>query len=613
MKIKVAQIVGLNTDQKAALTSYQQREDETFLAALQLSSDDAFTKGRLTLSELSDFYFDSEGTASEKLNNTFLGALKKFEDQDSFNLVLGSISGKVLYLIGKGDVDVYLKRSDKLSPLLSLGSSAQIISGFLQPGDHILLCTKSLTSFLGDDISKSLSLSPDSFEEEVSSSEEKECLAGLAIEVESEEDKAIPSLPDEEEEYEAVPQNKDTKLAVFKTIFNQGKIIISKAGHYFPKSGRGRLILALSLVVIVAAGAGLQYKSSRDKERKMQFNQNLQSAKDEFAAAKGLSSLNPQEAKGKLEGAKAKVNLALSLDSKNKEASDLKKQIEDESSSILQQFEASQFPIYLDLDLIKKDFKAQNLTLSAGKILLLDPDTKTLVSLDLSKKSHQILSGKDKLGDAKYASINGSLAFVYSQDKGIVRVDIENQKASQVSQKDSDWNKIQDITGFASNVYLLDTGNPSTHSTGSGQASSGQIWKYLPTSSGYSDKREYLNQNTKADLSDSLRMQIESSIYVLKKGGEMMRFTRGAKDHFSYGGLDQGIKDPKSFFVSSDTDNLYLLDSGNSRLLILTKIGEYKGQITGSKFATASDLVVDEKSKKVYLLEGSKVYTVDLK
>ena len=135
----------------------------------------------------------------------------------------------------------------------------------------------------------------------------------------------------------------------------------------------------------------------------------------------------------------------------------------------------------------------------------------------------------------------------------------------------------------------------------------------MPTSGGYSDKREYLSKGTKVDFSSALRMQIESSVYVLKAGGEILRFTKGDKDNFSLGGLDKGVKDPKSFFVSSDTDNLYLLDSGNSRLLILTKTGSYKGQMSGAKFATATDLAVDEIGKKVYLLDGSKIYSADLK
>lgn len=584
MNLRVAQVVGLNTDQKAAQAVSSIREDEAFFALLQLVCDDAFTKGRLALSELSDFYFDFEGGAAEKLEATFDEAKKKFSSAPNFDILLSSISGKALYLIGQGECEVYLKRSDKLSPLLSIGGNQQIISGFLQASDRILLSTKTLINFLGDGIDKSLGLPLNTFEEEISSqiaSEEKEVLAGLVIEVESEgEEEAIASLP-EEEQYPSVVEN-----------------IVGKVNKYFPKSGRGRLILAIVLVAVVAAGLGLQYKSNRDKERNIQFNQNLQGAKDEFAVAKGLSTLNPQEAKAKLEGAKGKVAAALSINPKSQEAKDLQKQIEQEEGSILQESRVSDFPLFLDLDLIKKDFKAQNFSLSVGKILLLDPQTKTLVAVDLAKKSHKILSGKDKLGDGRLASINGDLAFVYSQDKGIIRIDVTNKEATPVAKVDSDWGDIKDIAGFASNVYLLDTS---------------QVWKYLPTADGYSDSREYLTKSTKVDFTNALRMQIESSVYVLKQGGEILRFTRGEKDHFSLGGLPSGVKDPKSFFVSSDADNLYLLDSGNSRLLILTKTGEYKGQITGDKFATATDLVVDEKGKKVYLLEGSKIYTVDLK
>ncbi len=224
----------------------------------------------------------------------------------------------------------------------------------------------------------------------------------------------------------------------------------------------------------------------------------------------------------------------------------------------------------------------------------------TLVAVDIVKKSNQILAGSEKLGEAAFVSLNGGLAFIYSEDKGVLRIDTTSSKLSTVSKKDEELGSIKDIYGFAGNIYLLDQGK-------------NMIWKYLPAADSYSGKREYLSKDTKADFSGSLRMQIESSIYVLKNGGEILRFTKGDKDNFSYSGLPAGVKDPKSMFTSSDTDNLYVLDSGNSRLLVLTKTGGYKGQITGDKFATATDLAVDEVGKKVYLLEGSKIYSVDLK
>lgn len=602
MNLKLAQFIGLNTDQKAAQAISSIRDsDNAFLAVIQLTCDDAFTKGRLGLAELSDYYFDFEGSPVEKLTATFKEAENKFKTDSSFDLVLAAISGKVLYLIGQGNIEVYLKRADKLSPLLSVAPPAQLVSGFLQDEDRLLLGTKELISFLADDLSSTLSLSTESFEQELSdrigaSTLQGQGLAALLL--------YIPNLPPRGLDEPLKEENQKPLFLTVDMLAKISRVFLGWRG-YFPKSGRGRLILASLLIAIIALGIGFKYKTSQDQHKIAQFNQALQEAKDNLNAAEGLASLNTGEAKNKLEGAKDKVSKALELDPKSTDAENLKKLIHEKSSSILQESSVSDFPLFLDMDLIKKNFYAKQMSLSSGKLLLLDPDTKTLVLVDLAKKSNQILAGENQLGEGVMASLNGGLAFVYSKDKGVLRVDSSKnnltsseQKVTNVSKKDEDWGDIKDIYGFAGNVYLLD---------------SKQIWKYLPTSGGYSDKREYLTKGATADFSNALRMQIESSVYILNISGEILRFTRGEKDNFSLGGLPSGVKDPKSLFVSSDTDNLYLLDSGNSRLLILTKTGSYKGTISGQKFATAADLVVDEKGKKVYLLEGGKIYSVDLK
>ncbi len=607
MKLQIAQVIGLNTDQKAAqVISSAGDGDNVFLAVLELTSDDAFTKGRQALSELEDFYFEFEGSTAEKLTASFKEAEKKFSDENEYNLCLVAVSGKALYLMGKGAVEVYLKREDKLSPLLSSPMSAQLISGFLQKDDRMLFSTKSLVTFLGTELEKSLSLPIEMFEEEVgskisSSNLEDQGLAGLVVEVQ-EENLEIPSLLDSEvnETSEPAVQLSDKRRIVLSEILAKGVMILKRGMRYFPRSGRGRVAIALILLLIIAGGAGYKYKLSRDQEKQSQFTKSFQEAKDDFNGAKGLATLNPIEAKNKLDSAKNKLNQALKLKPNDSDAQNFQKQLEQESSSILQTSSVSEFPVFLDLDLVKKNLRAENFSLSAGKLLLLDPGVKTLVAVDLGKKSNQILAGSEQLGDVTRASLNGGLAFIFSKDKGVLKIDTTNSKLSTVAKVDDDWGEVADIYGFAGNIYLLDQ-------------SKNQIWKYLPTSDGYSDKREYLNKEVKVDFSGVLRMQIESSVYVLKSGGEILRFTRGDKDNFSLGGLDKGVKDPKSFFVSSDTDNLYILDSGNSRLLIVTKTGEYKGQMSGDKFGVATDLVVDEAGKKVYLLDGSKIYSVDLK
>jgi DNA-binding beta-propeller fold protein YncE len=255
--------------------------------------------------------------------------------------------------------------------------------------------------------------------------------------------------------------------------------------------------------------------------------------------------------------------------------------------------------VWLDLDLVKKGFAAGSLSLSHERILLLDTNTNTLVLINLSSKSPQILAGSEKLGETKLASLNGNIAWVFSKNKGVIKIDTLEGTVSTVIKPDDEWGSISDIYGFAGNVYLLDSKN-------------NQIWKYLPIVAGFSDKRAYFNKETKTNLEGGLRLQIDSSIWILKETSQVLKYTQGLADSFSFINLDKDIKDPQSFYVSDQTENLYLLDHGNNRLLVFDKKGNYRYQYSSDRFSNFSDLVVDEKGKKIYLLEKGKIFQLDL-
>lgn len=263
-------------------------------------------------------------------------------------------------------------------------------------------------------------------------------------------------------------------------------------------------------------------------------------------------------------------------------------------------FEVNDWPVFLSLSLIKKDFSSKKMSLSVGQVLMLDEDAKTLVLIDLKNKSNQILGGEEKLGSAKAASLNGDFAFSYAQAKGIVRIDTKALKSSAIIKPDSEWGNVIDIYSFASNVYLLDN-------------LKNQIWKYVPIVSGYSDKQAYFKDNSKLDLAGAKRVQIDSSVWILKSANEIDKFTAGVADNFSIGGLDKPLSRVVSFFVSDQTDNVYLLDGGEGKVVVVDKKGKFVAQYRGDKFKTATDLVVDEQDKKLYLLEGGKIYQVELR
>ncbi len=528
MNYKVAKVLGFNSDQQAAQgASFAEGPDSVLLILLKISSDDAFTEGRQLLGSLSDSFFAEEGNIPQRLSVCF-------KQVGSTDAILAVAHGKIFYLLWQGEMEAILKRAGTLSTLTNLAGAGQLISGFLEGGDKVLLATKSFRQFLGDEFNSLMEMPLNSWQEEIelkveSADLSSECLAAVMAEAVEE---GVTGEPIKEVTT-AEPAKFKIKLPSLPGLPN------------LSIRGKSKLLLGIVLILILILGIGFKIKNDKDKQKQ-------------------------------------------AIQKEQKEAVEVPKIVTKKAS----------FSLFLDLSLIKKDLQVQNLSLSSGKILLFDSKSKTLASINLDKKGQQIQAGKEQLGDGLVASINGGVAFIYSKDKGIVRVDLQNQKVSVVAKPDKEWGEIADIYGFAGNVYLLDK--------------SGQVWKYLPITDGYSDKRNYLNDGVKVNFSSGTRMQIESSVYVLSRGGEMLRFTKGAPDFFSYGGLDKNIKDPNSFFVSSDTDNLYLLDSGNSRLLVLTKVGMYKDQYEGDKFAAALDLVVDEEGKKVYLLEGNKIYTMEL-
>ncbi len=529
MIYKIARAVGLNSDQRASLVSSVPKDSENLLlGVLQLTSDDAFTRGRQLLSELSDNFFEEEGSTPEKLTALLQKAKQALSDISEYSLLLASVSGRVLYLIGQGQVKIYLKRLDQLSPLMEEGNG-QILSGFLERNDRIFLSSANLTDFLRDDLKNLMNLPLAQWEEEVQVrvGERTDDLAGLILDIEEEEKKE-----------EAVKISYSTAPTID---------ILEKFRGFFPGSDRGRLVIGIVLILVIISGLILRFKNTREQEKQI---------------------------------------------------------IQEQSKQVEQTKPAVSFQEYLSLDLIKQGFSSKYLSLSDNKILMLDENNKTLVLLNLDKKSNQIIAGKDNLGDAVFASLNGNLAFVFSKDKGVLRVDTTNQKVVVVAKSDKEWGEIAGIYGFAGNVYLLDKGNP--------ERVEGQVWKYLPVAEGYSDKRKYLNEGVKADFSSAKTIQIESSVYILKQGGEINRFTKGTADFFSLGGLDKPLKEAKTIFTSSEVDDLYILDADNARLLVTSKVGAFKQKYEGDKFAIALDLVVDEKNKKVYLLEGNKIYTMEL-
>lgn len=626
--IRYAKVIGGNTDFLTAqafvfpkvIPADYDLNSPIVAAIISAEGEDVFTKIRQAATFVEESFFEEDLPVPERLEKTLSilkDNLKEVENlqiilcswKDSQSLEFQKIS-TVLYLESIGSHCAYLLRDEKLINLNLSGSNSQLVSGYVKPGDKFLMLSSkkqtenniSNSNWEESVLTNLLACDTESLEEEVPElmhqKDYHEPYAVLLFE--------YPSFEQKVNDYTSIPQiDEPPRIDKFRFNFSfkLPPKITAAPKHFFwyiLRNRRAKMLALLIITSLLVLSSILIFSQFNNIKKDAQFTTVLSLAQKDYQNAQSQKDSDPDKAQQSLNDALTKVNNILRDDPKNIQALDLKNQIEKGSKDILKVYEITEWPVFLSLDLIKKGFNSSRMGYSLNTISMLDENQKTLVTLNLERKNNQILAGETQLGQAKFASINGDFSFIYSDDKGVLRVDRDTQKVTVVSKPDSNWGYIADIFAFGSNVYLLDS-------------LKNQIWKYTPTTTGYSDRLTYLAEGSKVDFAGAKQLYIDFSVWVLKSNAEIDRFTGGNTDNFSFGGLDKSVSDIKRIFISEKDDKAYLLDSNNSRLLVTKKNGQYLSQYTGEKFKTATDLVVDDENKKIYILEGGKIYQIDKK
>lgn len=618
--LKYAKAIAANTDLETSqafiskVFSDSSKEEICLAFLISGAGDNVFSSVRGSAADAIDTFFEAEGELGSRLVqsfNTLKDSLMGVEELEilacTFKLSPkedGDLEG-VLYLTNLGGQKAYLKRQSNLITLADENNNSQIISGNLEPGDKLLIINRGLDEFIfsGKKVEKLIDVSPDDLEDEledaVMAQRNGPPLSAILVDNQKESLSTSEALDQSHlEELSQIPNLDSQSITAPKIQVNIPELV-EKIKNNIPKGKRERLILAGAAALVLLGMFLLFKKHGTDQQKNIQVQNLLSDARSSLSSAESLKDSDPDTAKKSLIDAQGAVNQALKINPNDSNAKNFKKQIDSEANSILKVQTITNWPLFLDLNLVKSGFSANRLSQSAGQILLLDTNQKTLVEISLDKKTNNILAGPPQFGQGEEASLNGSSAFVYSKDKGVTQINTQTLKAQTVAKPDPEWGNIIDIQGFAGNFYLLDN-------------LKNQIWKYVPTGSSFSDKNTYLNSGVVADFSNAKRFLIDSSVWILKSNDEIDRFTAGSPDNFDVGGLDKNIQKISSFFVSSDTDNIYIMDSSNSRIVVLKKNGQYVSQIQGDKFSDASDFLVDEQNKKLYLLENNKIYVIDL-
>jgi len=191
-------------------------------------------------------------------------------------------------------------------------------------------------------------------------------------------------------------------------------------------------------------------------------------------------------------------------------------------------------------------------------------------------------------------------------DRGVIEINVPIKSSKVAVKRDDNWGEVvamSEFGAFRGNIYILDKKNL-------------RILKYTSIENDFLPTKDYLATDVKPNLSDGISMVIDGSVWVLSTDGKISRFTSGKLDFFSIIGLDRLFSLPTVLYTDEDSKNLYVLDRGNKRIVVFDKDkkpGEYVSQYVWDGFGDAADFVVDEENKKIFILSGSRIFTINLR
>jgi len=519
------------------------------------------------------------------------------------NIELGImvVKDNFLYAVAANGARLGLLRGDNFVEILKTYTGGVIsASGRVQPSDTYILASKRTFSNLPREtikISLSLETAEKSIEDMAPSIHSLEETGLISVMVVS-----VGGIPGSSEKNYSISlkspnlrHNIAGKIDKILAKLPERRIIVNEDSRDLSvKKNKKPALIGAMLLMLLAISIFFGIRQRAGKLEKEKYLPRLEEAKHQYEEAKSIASLNTPRARELILSARDKLDSVKSEGVDDPDVVSLSQEIVDSLGEIAGIYEYDP-DLFLDLSLIRAEFKIDDMSYSSGSMRVLDINAKKVVNIDTATKKTNLVDGVDLLDNLIAVSAYSDRTFVLSP-KGIHEV---GDEVFLEIKPEWDTNSVL-IDAFAGNIYVL-------------VKAEGKILRYPGTLSGFADSQEWFGAGVEPNLNNVVDWAIDGSIWTLTREGEIDKYSLGVPERFNVVGLDLDFNDPKSIFTDEDYEYLYVLDKGNNRIVVIDKNGNYKAEYISDKIGNASGLVVSEIDKKIIFAEGSKLYYFEAK
>ena len=210
-------------------------------------------------------------------------------------------------------------------------------------------------------------------------------------------------------------------------------------------------------------------------------------------------------------------------------------------------------------------------------------------------------------GGNKAGQTVGDLAYLVATTDGVVSIDstghywfltADDTMRSGRLPGSAAWQRVLGFETYTVNLYAVDAG-------------ANQLLRWKPTALGtYAlPPDEWFGTSVPAEITSALDLAIDGDIFVLAADGGITRYRSGQPQPFTLQGLERPLQNPQAIVTAASINSLYVVDTGNGRIVQLAKNGQFERELVGvaSPGETIRDLWVDEAGDRLFVLTGERL------
>jgi len=336
----------------------------------------------------------------------------------------------------------------------------------------------------------------------------------------------------------------------------------------------------------------LIFKMEGDKKLK-EFQVALEKIEEKVSEAESFISTDQKKSFEILKQARQDIlPLAQEDNSLKDKALALKDAIENDLLKINKYEKIDSPSLFFEFD--SKEFIPQKMILLGENIYFYNPYANNIFQINQKGEKNIIKTEQRFSGTVPFGN---SIAFFRKPDTIFLLADNQLNESFLLKIPYADFN-FNNLVSFQSNLYFLDT-------------KKGEIIKYpYPLNTGKDRPQIWLNAATEK-ITNAKSLTVDGSIWVLNDDNTIDRYYAGLFQENLKLDLFPFPKNFSKIYIWPALPYLYLLEPSQNRIIILSKQGEIIKQFQSPRFDALVDFAVSGDGKKIYLLNGLKVYQIE--